>query len=255
MGESIHYQSFVPFLDDRAFTFVLMMFIAYAIVFVILFLGTRNKKLRPGKAQNLVEWAVTYVTDYADTIIGKKEAPRFYPLLVMLFFYILVGNLMGLIPGLISPTSTLSVTAALGAMVFVYEWVSGIAKKGPIKYFAHYFGPPGIPTPIKPFLFIIELLSDFARPVSLTFRLFGNIVAKEILLGVLIVLVILLGPAFTTDGISAFLASFAFILRPLIIILGVLVSVIQAGVFTLLTAIYIGGAVAAHDHAEEHEAH
>ncbi|HDQ25352.1 MAG TPA: hypothetical protein ENN43_01230, partial [bacterium] len=82
-----------------------------------------------------------------------------------------------------------------------------------------------------------------------------NIVAKEILLGVLIVLVLLFWPTISTDGISAFLAGFSFILRPLILVLGVLVSLIQASVFTLLTAIYIAGAVAAHGGHEHEEAH
>ncbi len=109
-----------------------------------------------------------------------------------------------------------------------------------------------MPGPLKPFLFFVELMSDISRPVSLSFRLFGNIMAKEILLGVLIVLVILFWPTVNSNAISAMMAGFSLVLRPLIIVLGVLVSVIQAAVFTLLTAIYISGAVASHEHSEEH---
>ncbi len=248
-GEAVHIHSPVSFLNGHELMIITMMILDYIIVFMILSMGTSSMKLKPGKSQNLVEWSVTYICNYADDLIGKKEARRFYPLFVMLFFYIFVGNLLGLVPGLVSPTSMLSVTVALAVIVFVYEWVSGIAKNGPINYLRHYAGGPGIPAALKPFMFFVELLSDISRPLSLSFRLFGNILAKEILLGVLIVLVLLFWPSVTTNGISAFLAGFSFILRPLIIILGVLVSLIQAAVFTLLAMIYIAGAVAAH---EEH---
>lgn len=251
MGESLHYHSFIPFLDNHAFTIVLMMMLDYAIVIFILWLGSLKRDIRPKGAQNLVEWFIKYVTDYADSVIGK-QAPRYYPILLMLFMYILVGNLMGLIPGLISPTSMLTVTVTLAVCVFIMEWFEGIRAKGIIKYLAHYTGGDTVPGPLKPFLFFVELMSDISRPVSLSFRLFGNIMAKEILLGVLIVLVILFWPTVNSNAISAMMAGFSFVLRPLIIVLGVLVSVIQAGVFTLLTAIYISGAVASHEHSEEH---
>ncbi|MCX8094047.1 MAG: F0F1 ATP synthase subunit A [Candidatus Goldbacteria bacterium] len=253
MKESLHFQSFIPFLDNHGFTIVVMMLIDYIIVLFLLFLGTRNLKLKPGGSQNLIEWAITLICSYADEIIGKEDAPRFYPLIITLFFYIFIGNLMGLVPGLVSPTSVLSVTAALAIIVFLYEWISGIAKQGVMNYFKHYAGGPGIPGPLKPFLFFIELISDISRPLSLSFRLFGNIMAKEILLSVLIVLVLLFWPTISTNAIGAFLAGFSFVLRPLIIILGVLVSLIQASVFTLLTCIYLAGAVAAHkEHGESH---
>lgn len=253
MRESLHFKSFIPFLDNHSFTIVVMMFIDYIVVLFLLFIGTRNLKLRPHGPQNLIEWAVTVICSYADDIIGKEDSSRFYPLILTLFFYIFVGNLMGLIPGLVSPTSVLSVTAALAIVVFLYEWISGILKHGIINYLKHYSGGPGIPTPLKPFLFFIELISDISRPLSLSFRLFGNIMAKEILLSVLVVLIIIFWPTVTTNLMSGILASFSFILRPLIIILGVLVSLIQASVFTLLTCIYIAGAVAAHkEHSESH---
>jgi F-type H+-transporting ATPase subunit a len=230
-----------------------MMGIDYIIVFLLLFLGARSPKLRPKGSQNLIEWTITFICSYADDIIGKEDAPRFYPLVITLFFYIFVGNLMGLVPGLVSPTSVLSVTAALAIIVFLYEWISGIKKQGLINYFKHYSGGDDIPGPLKPFLFFIELISDISRPLSLSFRLFGNIMAKEILLSVLVILVLLFWPTITTNAIGAFLAGFSFVLRPLIIILGVLVSLIQASVFTLLTCIYLAGAVAAHkEHSESH---
>lgn len=248
-------KSFIPGMDVHYFTVLVMMLLDYIIIFVIFALGSVNPALKPKKAQNLVEWAVKYITDFADSIIGE-EAPKYYGLLVMLFFYIFVGNLIGLIPGLTSPTSSLSVTAALAIMIFFYEWVSGLVSVGPAKFFAHFTGGPGIPGPLKPFMFFVEMLSDISRPLSLSFRLFGNIIAKEILLGVLVALVVMFWPDLSNQDmlkrvIAGGIGGFAFILRPLIIVLGTLVSLIQAGVFSLLTAIYISGAVAAH-HGEEH---
>ncbi|MCE5299298.1 MAG: F0F1 ATP synthase subunit A [Spirochaetia bacterium] len=254
MTESIEYinKFNILGLDNHYFTVLLMMLLDWVIVLTLFAIGSAKPTLKPKKTQNLMEWAVKFLTDYADDIIGP-EAPKYYGLIVTLFFYILIGNLMGLIPGLVSPTANLSVTVALALIVFVYEWVVGLIKKGPVKFFAHYMGGPDIPGPIKPVLFIVEFLSDISRPVSLSFRLFGNIMAKEMLLGVLVMLVLLFWPTVFKDAISATLFGVAGILRPLILWLGTLISVIQASVFTLLAATYIAGSVQAHDEREEHE--
>jgi F-type H+-transporting ATPase subunit a len=251
MEEAIKLNWLIPGLNERDTMTVLMILLDFIIVFIIVAMGSIHKKRRPTGPQNLVEWSVKYICNYADSIIGEKDAPRYYPLLVMLFFYILVGNLLGLIPGFTSPTSSLSVTVTLALMVWLYTWFEGITRKGPIKFFAHYTGGPGVPGPIKPFLFFVELLSDISRPISLSFRLFGNILAKEILLSVLVFLVLLFWPVFYKDVISGLIFSVAAVLRPLIILLGVLISVIQAGVFTLLAATYMAGAAVSHDEHEE----
>jgi F-type H+-transporting ATPase subunit a len=243
----------IPGLDDHYFTILLMMLLDYIILFFIFALAKVNPAMKPKKAQNLVEWFVKYLTDYADSIIGEK-AVQYYPLIVLLFCYVLIGNLMGLIPGLVSPTSSLSVTLALALIIFATVWINGIREKGLVGFFAHFAGGPTIPLPVKFLMWPIEFLSDISRIISLSFRLFGNIIAKEILLSVLVTLVLLFYPSMTSNTIFAVMGSFMFILRPLIIILGVLVSVIQAGVITLLASIYLAGAVSAHDegHGEEH---
>ncbi len=260
MEEAIIFHPIVPWLDETAYRTILMMLLDYIIVFGIVILGCSNQKLRPGKAQNLVEWAVKFITNYADEMIGP-QAPTYYPLLIMLFFYILVGNLMGLIPGLVSPTSNVNVPLALALVVFVTEHFNGIRKKGIINYLKHFTGGTGVPGWLKPFMFFIEIIGELARPVSLTFRLFGNIVAKEILLGVLVMLVVLFWPDLSSHdmlkkAIAGSLGGFAFLMRHLIIVLGTLVSIIQASVFTLLTSIYISAAVQSHeDHPEEATGH
>lgn len=256
--ESIEYKSFIPGLDDHYFTILLMMVIDYAILFIIFGLARVNPSMKPKKAQNLVEWTVRFITDYADSIIGPK-AHQYYPLIVLLFCYVFVGNLMGLIPGLISPTSSLTVTAALAIIIFSAEWINGLREKGPLKFFAHFAGGPGIPFPVKFIMWPIEFLSDISRILSLSFRLFGNIIAKEILLSVLVALVVMFWPQLSSPVmldkiIAGGIGGFAFLMRPLIIILGVLVSLIQAAVIALLACIYLAGAVGAHDgeHGEEH---
>lgn len=251
--ESIEYKSFIPGLDDHYFTILLMMVIDYVILFIIFGLARVNPSMKPKKAQNLVEWAVKYLTDYADTVIGPK-APQYYPFIILLFCYVLIGNLMGLIPGLVSPTSSLSVTLPLALIIFFSVWINGIREKGIIGFLAHFSGGPTVPFPLKFLMWPIEFLSDISRIISLSFRLFGNIIAKEILLSVLVTLVLLFYPSMGSNPIYAGLGGIMFVLRPAIIILGVLVSIIQAGVISLLACIYIAGAVASHgdEHGEEH---
>ena len=252
-------------LDAKGTMTALMIVLDMLIVMFIVWLGSLGKQKRPTGPQNLVEWTVKYLCDYADSIIGEHDAPRYYALLVMLFLFIFVGNLLGLIPGLVSPTSSLSVTVTLSVGVWLYTWVEGLRRKGFVKFFAHYFGPKEIPLVIKLVLFPIELLSDFSRMISLSFRLFGNILAKEVLLGVLVMLIMIFGPktieslkhaeamGITINGLIFLIVA---VLRPLIIWLGVLVSLIQAGVFTLLTATYIAGAAISHEeHTAEEEKH
>jgi F-type H+-transporting ATPase subunit a len=221
---------------------IVMMIIDYLILFTIVILGCINIKIKPGKAQNLVEYATKFICDLADEIIGH-DAHHFYPLFILFFFYILIGNVMGLIPGLFSPTSKLSVTVALALIVFFYEHYVGIKKRGIINYFKHFAGE-GVPGWIKPFMFFIEIISELARPISLSFRLFGNILAKEILLSVLVMLILIFFPS--TNAIQKSLTVVPLILRPLILVLGTLVSLIQAGVFTMLAMIYVAGAVKSH---------
>ena len=243
-------------LDEKGTMTVLMIILDMLIVAFIVWLGSIGKKRRPAGPQNLVEWTVMYICNYADSIIGEKDAPRYYALLVMLFLYIFVGNLIGLIPGLVSPTASLSVTVTLAVGVWLYTWFEGLKRKGVVKFFAHYAGPKSVPIAIRIPLFFIELLSDFSRMISLSFRLFGNIVAKEVLLSVLVTLILGFWPIVAKSVINGMIFSIAAVLRPLIIWLGVLVSLIQAGVFTLLTATYIAGAAVSHEeHSSEDEMH
>lgn len=170
---------------------------------------------------------------------------------------------MGLIPGLVSPTSRVDVNLGMALIVFLSTHYWGIKEKG-WKYLEHFL-PPKLPTNspnailnilmfvIQMALFvlmpIIHLIGELVKPVSLTLRLFGNMMAKEILLAVLVLLITIFW------GISPAMkpaAAFPFILRILIVVLGVFVCFVQAYVFMLLTMNYIGGAVQSHEGHEEH---
>jgi F-type H+-transporting ATPase subunit a len=222
---------------------LIMSWIAVGIIFLISWLGVRRMAKVPKGMQNFLEWILGIIMQFADDMVGPT-APQYYPLFCMLFFFILVSNLMGLVPGLVSSTSRLSTTAGLALIVFFATHFFGIREKGLWNYVKRWFG--NVPTWLKPFMFVIELMSELARPLSLSFRLFGNILAKEILLGVLALLVVIFLPS--GNIIQECLSVVPIVLRPLIILLGLLVSVIQAFVFMILAMVYIGGAVS-------HEAH
>lgn len=224
-----------------------MSWIAVLVILVVSWLAARRLEKVPRGLQNFMEWIFELLFNFADDMVGPT-APRYYPLFAMLFFFILVCNLMGLVPGLISSTSRLSTTVALALIVFFSTHYFGIKERGFLGYVRHWFGP--VPVWLKPFMFIIEIISELARPLSLSFRLFGNILAKEILLSVLALLVFIFLPS--GNIIQEGLTVVPLILRPLIILLGLLVSIIQAFVFMILAMVYIGGAVQAHE-GEAHD--
>lgn len=203
----------------------------------------------PKGAQNFMEFLLEMIYSLADKVIGEK-AGKYYPLLVGLFLYIFFGNLIGLVPGFSSPTASLSTTAALAIVIFIYYNAQGIREKGVVTYFKHFMGPP-LPwylSPINGLIFVIEIIGHFARPLSLAVRLFGNIFAKEVLLGILALLIVVF-MGLPEAALRYSLTAAPLLLRPLIILLGVLVSMIQAFVFLILSVIYVAGAV---QHEEYH---
>jgi F-type H+-transporting ATPase subunit a len=167
-------------------------------------------------------------------VIGK-ESNRFIPIIGTLAIYILTGNLLGLIPGFLSPTSNINITAGCAICVFVYYNYQGFRKHGFIGYMKHFAGPV---LWMAPFLFVIEVISHMARPMSLSIRLFGNIFAEELIIKSL-------------NDIVPFLASIP------VMFLGLFASTIQAFIFILLTMVYISGAVeeANEEHPGERAAH
>jgi F-type H+-transporting ATPase subunit a len=236
--------------------------LAFAIIFVLMVMARSNPQLVPTGPQNFIEMIIEFIQDMADSFVGKY-APFFFPLFYTLFMFIFFADLMGLVPGLVSPTSRVDVNLGMALIVFLSTHYWGIKEKG-LKYFEHFL-PPKLPTNspnviLNILMFVIQavlmvlmpiihVIGELVKPVSLTLRLFGNMMAKEKLLAVLVLLITIfwnMSPAMKT------VAAFPFVLRVAIVILGVFVSFIQAFVFMLLAMAYIGGAVQSHDSHEEH---
>jgi F-type H+-transporting ATPase subunit a len=235
----------------------------FCLLLVLFLLARRNLKLIPTGLQNFFELSIDFVKDLADPIVGK-HAEFFFPLFFYLFFFIFFCNLMGLIPGMVSPTSRVDMNVGMALIVFLSTHVWGIKEKGLLKYLAHFLPPKVSADPKSPlalklmmnFIYfalclmmpLIHIAGELIKPVSLTMRLFGNMMGKEKVLGVCIILVL-----FFWNGAPLFkvMSSFPFLLRVAIVVLGVFISFIQAFVFMLLAMVYIGGAVQGHDEHEE----
>ncbi|MEK6607730.1 MAG: F0F1 ATP synthase subunit A [Myxococcota bacterium] len=187
----------------------------------------------------LLEMLLDAVLGMMEGVMGREQARRYLPLIGTLAFLIFFSNLLGLIPGFLPPTDTLKTNLALSLSVFVMTHVYGIQAQG-LAYFKHFFGPilKWYALPLMLLMFVIEIISHLARPVSLALRLMGNIAADH-------------------KVVAAFFALVPLLIPLPFMLLGVLVAIVQTLVFSLLTTVYIGMAVAHGDH-EEHghaEAH
>jgi F-type H+-transporting ATPase subunit a len=211
--------------------------IAYALIvagvlIAIVRLGTRRMTLIPGGVQNVVESFVEGFRGFILSILGPAGEP-YVPFLGSLFLYIWFMNLIGLVPLMKSPTSALSTTAALALCVFLYvQWI-GLRRLGPLRYLKHLAGDPqdAIGWGMVPLILPIHVIGELARPVSLSLRLFGNILGEDVLIGI-----------FAGLGVAVV----AFLKLPLgiplhlpFILLAMLMSTVQALVFTLLSTVYI----------------
>lgn len=194
------------------------------LVMVILIAGSlllvKGIQMIPRRGQNVIEVVIQSLENFMVEITGP-EGKIFFPYIATIFFYILISNLIGLVPGFLSPTANVNTTLSLALCTFVLTHAIGIKYHG-AKYIKHFLGPMLI---LAPLMFVIEVIGHLARVMSLTMRLFGNIFGKEKLLGIL----------FGLAGLY---------LAPLpVLFLGILVSFIQAVVFMLLSIMYFAGAM------------
>jgi F-type H+-transporting ATPase subunit a len=211
---------------------VMILLIALGLIAFSFWLRGRLSVENPGGMQHLVEVSFQAIRNLMSEVIGK-ESGRFVPIIGTLALYILAGNLLGLIPGFLSPTSNYNITAACAICVFIYYNFHGFRKQGFVGYLKHFAGPV---LWMAPFLFIIELISHMARPMSLSIRLFGNIFAEELIIKSLNNIWPVLNP-----------------LTIMVMFLALFASTIQAFIFILLTMVYISGAVE-ESHGEHHGA-
>ncbi|MBF0330191.1 MAG: F0F1 ATP synthase subunit A [Nitrospirae bacterium] len=189
-------------------------------------LALKNKiALAPSGLQNVMETFVDFFQTLANSNIGHHWGEKFFPLIGTLGLYILVCNFFGLIPGFDSPTSNINMTASMAIPIFFATHYYGIKVHG-FKYINHFLGPIRsiYALPLMILMFFVEFVGHLVRPITLSVRLFGNMIAKHMI----IIILGLLAPAIIPMAILG---------------LGVLVSLIQAYVFILLTCLYLAGAV------------
>jgi len=200
-------------------------------VVILLFsvLVTRRLRMKPGRRQILLESAWEWLDGIMKSSVGPAGS-RYLPLIVSLFLFILISNLIGLVPGFVSPTSNINTNLSLAIIVvFIATPYVGIRTTGLKGYLKHKAGP--IPF-LSPFVFIFETIGELARPISLTIRLFTNIKSGDILIMTLIV--VALGMPYNILIPVLSLIALAF---------GLFVSFIQAYVFAFLSIIYFSLAV------------
>lgn len=197
-----------------------------AVVIIVLFaiLKARLSVDRPGKLQHIFEIVYEFLQGETHDNVGH-DGRKYLPLFGTLFIFILIANLIGVIPGLESPTQVVYVPAGLALIAFFYYNWMGVRANGLGKYLAHFAGPIWW---MAPLMIPIEIISHLARPLSLTIRLFANMYAGEKVTLVFLSLTYLIAPAIFMG-------------------LHVFVGLLQAYIFALLTMIYVGGAVA-HEH-------
>ena len=224
------------------------MIICVVVTAVVVIVGGKRDSLVPtDKFANMVEYGYDAVRrNMGENAIGKGYE-RFMPLIETLFFFILVSNIIGLIPGCKTPTGSLSVTWALSTVAFFYFNYQGIKAKGGLQYVKD-IAPSGLPKPLVPVIWFFELLSLVLRWLTLAVRLYGNMFAGHMVLGIFALLtsVFITGMIQSGNVLLGFppIAWFLFLL--VMYALECLVAVLQAYVFAVLTSVYVSLAIAKH---------
>lgn len=235
--EQFKLKSLVPFelggVDLSYTTSSLWMTITVVGVTVFLTLSMRGGRLVPGRWQSMAEMSYEFIANMIRENVGA-EGRKYFPFIFTLFMFILVGNLMGMIPFAYTFTSQIIVTFAMAATIFIGVTVIGLLRHG--LHFFSLFVPSGTPLILAPLLIPIEVISYFVRPVSLSVRLFANMMAGHTMMKVFGGFTVLLGVL----GVA-----------PIILLVAltgfeIMVAVLQAYVFTVLTCLYLNDAIHLH---------
>ena len=220
---------------DLSFTnSALFMLIAVALATLFLTYSMRTRALVPGRLQSVAELSYEFIANMIRENVGT-EGRRYFPFIFTLFVFILFGNLLGMVPYSFTYTSHIIVTFALAAVVFVGVTVIGFVRHG--AKFLKLFVPEGVPVFLLPLLVVIEILSYLTRPISLSVRLFANMMAGHTMLKVF-------GGFVVALGVLAGWAPLAFVVA--LTGLEIFIALLQAYVFTILTCIYLNDAIHLH---------
>jgi F-type H+-transporting ATPase subunit a len=230
-------------LDVSITNAVLTLWIACALVFLIMTLAGRMGKLVPKGLQNMMESLVSFAKNTLVVEIMGEDGLVWFPFIATLFFFILFCDLLGLVPKMFTPTSNINVTATLAVIVFICSQGAGILKHG-IGGYCSTFVPKGMPGGIaglvlKGFMIIIEIISMFARPFSLAVRLFANMTAGHLVIMVFISMIFM----FQGTIIKIFITPTSVVMAVVMMAFEIFVSVLQAFIFAILASIYISLAV------------
>jgi F-type H+-transporting ATPase subunit a len=223
----------IAFTNSAAF-----MIAAVAITAGGLVLATAGRSLIPGRVQSVAEVTYEFVADMVKQSTGDEGMRKFFPFVFTLFSFILVLNMLGMIPGFFTVTSHIAITAILALLVFFTVLAVGLYKHG-FKFF-RLFVPSGIPIVIMPLIVLIEVMSFLSRPISHSVRLFANMLAGHITLKVFASFVVMLSSFGIVGWVGALLP---LALTTSLIALEFLVAFLQAYVFAILTCIYLNDAL------------
>jgi F-type H+-transporting ATPase subunit a len=217
---------------------VWFLFIGAAITFLILFIGSRLLKDRPGAYQVIVEDLYGFGRNLGGQV--GEEGRKWFPYTLTLFVFILTLNLIGLIPNSYPVTSNISFTLTLALLTFILTQYEGFRRNGVVPYFKS-FVPPGLPwKPLMvPFMWFIEVLGEFTKPLTLGMRLYANILAGHLLIFVFLSFILYFGTFMAAISVPVAVVLFAF---------EIFVAVLQAYIFAILTQVYIELAMFREEH-------
>lgn len=216
--------------------YLVFAWVAGLVFFAVILLFMKRDSLVPGPVQNGIEWVVESMEDVVGGMLGK-HTHRYFPFIMAIFFYILTMNMIGIIPGFKSATSTLDVTLALALITFLFVQVSGIRNLGILGYLDHLAGSPRdvVGFAMLPVMIPVHILGELVKPVSLSCRLFGNIFGEDTLIVVFVgVAALCLKASLTALAVPPMLG-----ITALFMLLQTLTSIVQALIFSLLTTVYL----------------
>jgi F-type H+-transporting ATPase subunit a len=215
------------------------LFIGAAVTFLILFIGSRLLKERPGAYQVIVEELYGFGRNHLGGQVDE-EGKKWFPYTLSLFVFILVLNIIGLFPGSYPVTSSISFTLTLALLTFILTQFEGVRRNGLFRYLKSLV-PPGLPAkPIMvPFMAFIELVQEFSKPLTLGMRLYANILAGHLIIFVFLSFILYFGTFMAVISVPAAVVFFAF---------EIFVAVLQAYIFAILTQVYIELAMFREDH-------
>lgn len=216
------------------------MLLAVGLISALMLFGIRKRALVPGRFQAAAEMFYEFIENLVTGQVGH-EGRKYFPFVFALFMFVLFGNLIGLFPYAFTYTSHIAVTLGLAATVFLVTTIVALVLHG--KKFFGYFFPEGAPLWLAPIIVPVEVVSYLSRPVSLSVRLFANMVAGHVLLKVFATFVVLLGGLGAIGPVAALLP---LSVNVLLVGFEILVAFLQAYVFAILTCIYLHDAVHLH---------